>query len=377
MLTPFDDYPIHQTSLPLAQPGGGHPDHYDRFWFNGFREDLYLGVAFATYPNRGIMDGAFSVVRGGMQRSVFASGRMPLDPTRTEMGPIRIEVVEPMRVNRVVVDAPEHGLRADLTYTAVTAAYEEPHQTRYAGTRLAMDVTRATQWGVWTGTLEVGGETIDLGAEETRGTKDRSWGTRPVGAPAPAAPPTEPRAMLFLWAPTHFDDECFHFLVFENPDGTRWAEAAALIPKLGAGDPVFGAERTVETLTALAHDVDWAPGMRRSDGARLRVSRVGDASGVREELRLEPLMAFRMKGIGYGHPTWGHGHWHGELEVGAEAHRVEDLDDTQPDNVHVQQVMRVTWGEKTGLGVLEQAMIGPHERYGFRDAFGGAVARTA
>ncbi|CAM5720953.1 hypothetical protein MAUB1S_00761 [Mycolicibacterium aubagnense] len=45
MLTPFDDYPVHQTPLPIAHAGNGHPDHYDRFWFNGYTEDLYFAVA--------------------------------------------------------------------------------------------------------------------------------------------------------------------------------------------------------------------------------------------------------------------------------------------------------------------------------------------
>lgn len=56
MLTPFDDYPVHQTPLPLAHVGDGHPDHYDRFWFNGYNEDLFFAVALGLYPNRGIID---------------------------------------------------------------------------------------------------------------------------------------------------------------------------------------------------------------------------------------------------------------------------------------------------------------------------------
>ena len=94
MLIPFDDYPVHQTSLPLAQSGSGNPHQYDSFWFNGFREDVMFGVAFCSYPNRELMDGAFSVVHDGRQHSVFASGRIKADRVDTSMGPIRIEVLE-------------------------------------------------------------------------------------------------------------------------------------------------------------------------------------------------------------------------------------------------------------------------------------------
>ena len=163
MLTPFDDYPVHQTALPLAHAGGGHADFYDRFWFNGYTEDFYFAVACGLYPNRGVIDAAFSVVSGGIQRSVFASGPIPADRTSTAVGPIAIDVVEPLRVNRVRVDAPDHGLVADITATARTAAYEEPRQTRYSGARLFMDVTRATQMVTWSGAVQAGGTDLDLG----------------------------------------------------------------------------------------------------------------------------------------------------------------------------------------------------------------------
>ena len=35
MLLAEDDYPLHQTVLPLAHVMDGHPNAYDRFWFNG------------------------------------------------------------------------------------------------------------------------------------------------------------------------------------------------------------------------------------------------------------------------------------------------------------------------------------------------------
>jgi hypothetical protein len=89
-------------------------------------------------------------------------------------------------------------------------------------------------------------------------------------------------------------------------------------------------------------------------------------------VELEPVLTFRMRGAGYLHPEWGHGRWHDELAVGAEEHKVAELDTLDPSCIHVQQVMRATWRERTGLGVLEQLAIGPHAPSGFRDLFDGA-----
>src|SRR5690349_1632354 len=149
MLTPLDEYPIHQTALPLAQPGGGHPDFYDRYWFNGFQEDLYFALALGVYPNKGIVDAAFAVVHDHHQRSVFASGRLPLDQRQLRIGPVAVDIVEPFRINRITVTAAQFGLEADLLFHARTAVVEEARRTHYQGTRLWMDSTRATQFGRW------------------------------------------------------------------------------------------------------------------------------------------------------------------------------------------------------------------------------------
>jgi hypothetical protein len=71
--------------------------------------------------------------------------------------------------------------------------------------------------------------------------------------------------------------------------------------------------------------------------------------------------------------TWGHGRWHDELAVAGEQHRVEELDTLDLTCIHVQQVVRATWGERAGLGVLEQLAIGPRAPSGFRELFDGAA----
>ena len=91
MLSKLDDYPVHQTVLPLATPNTTDRHSYDRYWFNGYdREgDFYFGIAMCRYPNLGILDCGFSIVRGGEQHAFHGSRRMPPGADRPDGRPLR------------------------------------------------------------------------------------------------------------------------------------------------------------------------------------------------------------------------------------------------------------------------------------------------
>jgi hypothetical protein len=367
MLLELDDLPVHQAPTPLAHAMGGHPDAYDRFWFNGYREDLYFGIALGIYPNRGVVDAAVGTVRAGEQRSVFASGTS--DARSTRVGPISIELVEPMRVATIRVDAADQGLRGELTFTARTVAIEEPRQTRYDAARVFMDVTRATQLGTWSGWLEIDGERLALDAMPTFGTKDRSWGIRPLADSATPAPSTRPPQLFFLWAPLNFDDGGYHFSTFEDAEGVAWSRTAAALDLLAPGASPVDASGVHHTSSS-GHSVTFAAGLRRAAHATLHVEA---ASGEPGRIELEPLLTFRMRGAGYLHPVYAHGRFHGELVVAGEVHDADELDTVSLHNIHVQQVVAATWGERRGIGVLEQLVIGPHAPTGLTGVLDGAA----
>jgi hypothetical protein len=46
---------------------------------------------------------------------------------------------------------------------------------------------------------------------------------------------------------------------------------------------------------------------------------------------------------------------------------VADVDEAALENQHIQQVVRATCGNRTGVGVLEQIALGPYHKYGFRE----------
>jgi hypothetical protein len=358
-ITPFDDFPVHQTVQPIAHPVSGDPNHYDRYWFNGYSPgaEWYFGVAMGVYPNRRVIDAHFSVLRDGMQHCVFASGRAPLDRSQAKVGPISIEVLQPLRENVVRVEASHLGLAAELTWSPRTIALEEPRQTFVDGARTTLDSTRFSQWGTWSGWFEVGGERVDVSAAATRGTKDRSWGVRGVGDQPTSAPSTQAPSVFFIWAPTHFDDRCTHVMLFDRPDGSHSHLSAVTVPLLGEGAPAFGDESGVERARELRASYTWRSGTRRVRQAVFDFEYADRA----EQLTYEPLLDFQMKGIGYFHPEWAHGRWHGEAAEGSDSWRVDGIDPLNFTNIHIQSLCRVTSSDgDEGIGTLEQLPIGPH-----------------
>jgi len=367
MLSKLDDYPIHQTAAPIAHPASGDRNHYDRYWFNGFQDDgeFYFGIGAALYPNLGILDCGLSIVRDGEQHAFHASRRAPNEPTDLTIGPFAIDVIEPMRRIAVRIGENDTGISADLTFTARTACVEEGRQTVARTPRLIMDVTRFAQFGRWEGEITYDGRTVAIDAARVPGIKDRSWGVRPVAGPDPALAPEPPHAtqIFFLWAPLHWEDRCTHFGVFENAHGRKWHSDGAILPVYAEPGDIPGAEDPqTELLAAVEHHLEYASGTRRA--RRASIDLIGEG-GETETIELEPLICFRMKGIGYLHPVWGHGLWKGELAVGGEMWKTDEVDAMAIDNQHIQQVVRATSGDRTGIGVLEQICFGPHARYGF------------
>ena len=54
MLSHFDDYPIHQTPEPIAQPASSDRNVYDRYWFNGYARDgeFYFAIGLGMKRSR-------------------------------------------------------------------------------------------------------------------------------------------------------------------------------------------------------------------------------------------------------------------------------------------------------------------------------------
>ncbi|GGE01674.1 hypothetical protein GCM10011529_05040 [Polymorphobacter glacialis] len=360
MLTKADDFPVHQTPEPIAFAGTDR-NFYDRYFFNGYSPDgsVFFAAAMGFYPQLGIIDGAFSLVVDGVQHNVRAS-RHSVGGERLDLsvGPMRVEIIAPLQQLRVTLEDNDSGISAVLTFDARHAPIEEPRFTRRNGTRLFMDYTRMTQNGGWSGTIRRAGGTITM-PPGSMGTRDRSWGIRPVGAPEPQPPPAGNFSQFFwLWTPCNFPGHAVFAHTNDDAAGLPW-NRRAVVAKLAKDSK---AAETVD-IDHVELALSYAPGGRRVTEARIGL-------GDRGEFIVRPSGGrFYMHGLGYTHPEWSHGMDHGPLAVAHDSIDLAAMDDNAPGNMHLQAlsdaVLRWDGEEHHGRGILEQLLLGPHAPSGF------------
>ncbi len=371
LLTPFDDYPIHQAPRPIATQVTSDRNAYGRYWLGaGHRNgDFHIELAFGRYPNLRVVDGHLSIVKNGRQTSFHASGEAPLDPTDTSVGPFRLEVVEPLRQLRFVIEPNDTGITCDLTYHARTGALLEDHTVMTDGPMVQVDMARFLQFGEWEGTVTIDGDITEVRREEVFGIRDRSWGVRPVGTQPPGRAVSR-APMAWLWAPIHFENDCRVVGWFELPGGTPWRADGHVIPvqdpipqSVAMGDP--GVERIEPDL---AH-FTFHPGSR---WAKTIAIDIRPERGDPYTLELEPMLRFDMLGIGYQNPAWAHGVWHGPSEIGREDWIMADVAPLDPAHQHVHHLVKARIGDMEGVGIFEQIIFGPHTQWGFSEILDGA-----
>jgi hypothetical protein len=337
MLTPADEYLIHQTSTSFDTVATSDLQLLRPVLFNGYRRDggVYFALAMGVYPNLGIMDAAFSVVLDGKEYAVRGSRLLGADRMDTRVGPISVQVLEPLKKLRVRVGRNKWGITADLVFDARSLPAEEPHFTRRARNVMAMDYTRMTQHGSWSGKFGVDGKTFDLAQDTWWGSRDHSWGIRNVGGRDPrGAPPDEQPQFFWSWSPLNFDDLCTLYTVSEYADGTRWHESGVILTPY---------PDATATESEVDHQITFQKGTRWASQA---VITLRPAKGREMEIELTPLYNFLMKGIGYGDPKWGHGMWVGPDEVDGV---VYDLSQEDPmANLHIQAVVTAKAGRRKG-----------------------------
>ncbi|HLN17268.1 MAG TPA: hypothetical protein VK277_11035 [Acidimicrobiales bacterium] len=359
----FDDYPVHQAAEFIAHPATSDRNFYDRYYFNLHPcSDAWSAIfGFGTYPNLGVVDAFVDVRKGGRQHIVRASQPL-VDRRDTSVGPIKVEVLEPLRRLRVTVEPTEHPVAMDVTWTGHTPAHAEPRQILRSKGKVIFDTQRLAQTGRWEGTLTVDGETIDVDPSTCWGVRDRSWGVRPVGEPESDGIRQGEMVLSGMWNyfPMMFEDHAIFYICHERDDGSRL---------LVQGERVWvDPERPVDQLGRSEHEHRLEPGTRVLTGSTISFP---DSDVV---IECTPLLAnFISIGTGYGiDADWRHGMYHGPepLTQGL----VLEVDEVKGIAQYgiVDQVARYAYGDHVGYGLCEHGFFGPYRRCGLTDGLMGA-----
>jgi hypothetical protein len=367
VLSSMDDYPIHQTAAPIAHVASSDRNFYDRYYFNlhGSTDELFMVIGMGQYPNLATQDAFACVCSGGKQRVLRASKELG-DRMDTTVGPFHVEVIEPLRKVRVFTDATEHPLTFDLTWTGAIPAFEEPQHFIRSHGRVMFDSHRFAQTGFWEGTIDVEGETINVTPDRWKGTRDRSWGIRPVGETEPPGIREGVPSIAGMWnyAPMQFDDYSLLYIVQEDPNGERPVEEAVRI----WNDPARGHENLGRP--EFEHTLEPGTRMMRKP-SRLSFP---DAPGGGFDITVTPLRhAYIAVGTGYGmDEDWRHGMYVGPLVVQYREWKQEDLETWGWYGV-VDHVARFeTSTGDVGYGLHEHGFFGPFPKYGLERSDDGA-----
>ena len=362
-----DEYPLHQTADWVRHVASSDRNFYDRNYFNlhGSSDELMAIIGMGQYPNLGVHDAFITVshtnAEGADEHRVVRASRPLTDRLDLQVGPLRIEIIEPLKRLRLVCEPNDHGIELDAEWNGLIPAHEEPGQFIRRSGRVLFDTQRFAQMGSWTGVLRVDDKEYHLTPDRWGGSRDRSWGVRPVGEKAPPGIFEGIRSMGGMWnyMPVMFDDHAILYMCNEEVGGNRPLVEAVRI----WSDP----KREVDDLGRPEHEHQIVSGSRMLSGSVIHFPHAG------MDMTCEPLRAnFVAVGTGYGlDPDWGHGQYKGpDLVVEGLTYDSAEMQNLGQYGV-VDHVCRFTYsddrGTHEGYGLYEHGFFGAFPPYGLHD----------
>ncbi|QEC50534.1 hypothetical protein FSW04_25085 [Baekduia soli] len=365
-LSAVDDYPFHQAPAPLPVPATSDPRFNDGYYFGFFAPGRFAYLGLRLYANMNVMDGYAGAIAGGEQRTVRASRALRPSVDVLEVGPVSMEILEPMRRQRLRLAENATGVTFDVEVTASSPAFFEAPDIHHRQGRLINHVLRYTQLSRVSGVMAVDGEEIAVDA--WYGDRDHSWGIRHSMGPAIPVKGVErsagdPRAMR-IWIPFEVGDHRGMFAMHEDADGRVLDFDGRLLTADGTEIPLTGAR----------HAFRYVPGTRRLTGGSFTLTDVaGGEHAYAFEVVADPACA---QGFGYvrgwqdGLPP---GSWRGAEHVEADRFRVDDPAVVAgPAHVPVERRLGVCEypsaiegpGGQRGMAQIEHMIYRPYRPYG-------------
>lgn len=237
-LTHMDEYPRHQVGGTFDSVVSDSVHWNDGFYFTLGDEATgsTLFAAIRLHPNTDVIDGFACVTIDQKQHNLRWSRRLRPRIDDIAVGPLALEIVEPLRTLRLTCTDNPYGIEFDLTWVGLHEPHLEDRIIRYSGGRKVYDRTNFDQCCEVTGTLALNGLILDVTPDTWVGVRDHSWGlSRTGGAASPAiAPDTarDPRRGFAMrqWTMVRMPDRVMFWQFHQQGDGSFDAPESVVIP---------------------------------------------------------------------------------------------------------------------------------------------------
>lgn len=366
MPIPADEFPLHQAPYSLAHAASSDRNFYDRSYWNAHDRtgEVFLITGLGQYPNLGVTDAFACIRRGDLQHTIRMSDALGTDRMNQQVGPYKIEVIDPLNELRITCNGAEHGIELDLHWRGSFPAVDEsPHLSRN-GPKIMLDAQRFAQVGTWEGFIRVHGEEFNVTPDKWVGTRDRSWGIRPVGEPEPlprsVAEPKVDGGFYWIYVPLRFENYALIFIAQEDADGLRTLNDALRVWPDGR----------IEPLGYPKYDITYKSGSRIPEAARISMR---TPAGEDLVVDIECLGHVALSaGCGYGpDPQWTHGVWRGRNWAEGATYDLTRQDDPgiliATQYSILDHVGKATCNGDVGFGLFEHSIAGRHTPSGFAD----------
>lgn len=360
MISAFDDFCVHQSPHYVRTPATTDRNFYDRYFFSGYAKsgEIIFGAAFGRYPNRHVQDAHFSVAVGGKQYSIHASEPLQRDPSRASVGPLHVEILDPMRIVRCRGEA--EGVAWDITFRAISGAIDEGRLKLVRDGMTFIDQTRFMQYGSWDGWISVDGVRHRVDPAECFGLRDKSWGVRLFAENHTTA---EKGGQIFWMNVVTLSEHGYSVIrVLDDADGKSHERTGYFAPIYNdPADAPIG-EKNLQHVESWSFDLDFFDRTRRISAGRYEVK---FADGKTRKFTARASSSFWYAGIGYNHERWNHGLNQGPaLKVEREDWSTADVDMTRLDRQMLLSVIVLEEnGKPIGFGHTEQLLMGPYKPF--------------
>lgn len=327
MLTPYDEFPVHQASQPFSHIPSTDYSWDDGYWFAIFNPDekIFVGVGARVNPNTDMFGGYAFVNIAGIQRTVrFSRAWRP--NFELSIGPLHIRFPEPLKKIQLQLEPNDSGIEFDFLWEGTSPAHLEGHHIATTRGRRTTEQSRYSQSGKVSGHLAVGERRWTLDPEQWTGGRDHSWGLyverEPLAPNARFLPPRKPHGVpraLRIWTCFRTGDVSGFFHLHESAEGLQCELDDPF------GTPFGGVlHRAVDTdaieLAAGRHQVRYRENTRIAEHAVIRLK---DQHGGDWTLELEVVAPpWFPATLGYTPGSWKDGGtfhtWHGSETLASE-----------------------------------------------------------